>query len=232
MRNTSATINVPAGALAVGTDTLTVNYSGDSYYAAASGSATVSVAAPPPPTFTISGGGTLTFTRGATSGNSATVLVTPSGGFTGSVALTAVMTSSPVGAQDPPTFSFGSTSPVSIAGTNAGTATLTVITTAASSAAMSAPARPGSRWYAASGAALACIVFIWIPRRHRNLRAVFGMAVLLIALGGGMLACGGSGGSSGSGSGNPGTTPGNYTITVTGTSGSTTASGTVNLIVQ
>jgi hypothetical protein len=57
------------------------------------------------------------------------------------------------------------------------------------------------------------------------------MLVLLATLIGigGLLACGGSGNA---GTGNSGTTPGTYTITVTGISGSTTATGTVTLIVQ
>jgi hypothetical protein len=43
----SYTFTIPAGSLAVGADTLTVNYSGDSNYAQASGSAQVTVANPP-----------------------------------------------------------------------------------------------------------------------------------------------------------------------------------------
>jgi hypothetical protein len=54
------------------------------------------------------------------------------------------------------------------------------------------------------------------------------MLALLVALAGGVLACGGSGG----GTIYPGTMPGNYTITVTGTSGTATATGTISLTVQ
>ena len=68
---------------------------------------------------------------GATAGNASTITLTPGGGFTGNVALTAAITSSPTGAQDPPSLSFGSTTPVDITGTSAGTATLTILTTAA-----------------------------------------------------------------------------------------------------
>ena len=50
--------------------------------------------------------------------------------------------------------SFGSTSPVSITGT-AGTANLTISTTAATSGALRYPARPGVRWYTAGGTTLA-----------------------------------------------------------------------------
>jgi hypothetical protein len=57
------------------------------------------------------------------------------------------------------------------------------------------------------------------------------MLVLLLTLAAGFPACG-SGGSSICNGGTGGTTPGIYTITVTGTSGSNTATGTVTLAVQ
>jgi hypothetical protein len=130
--------------------------------------------------------------------------------------------------------SFGSTSPASITGTAAGTATLTISTTAATSAALVHPKRPGVPWYAAGGATLACILLFGIPARRRSWRTMVGMLALLVALSGGVLACGGggSGGGGGGGTSNPGTTAGAYTVTVTGTSGTTTATGTVTLNVQ
>ncbi len=133
-----ATIDIPAGTLVIGIDTLTVAYSGDNYYQSATGTATVTVT----PGFTISGGA-VTVSPGATTGNTSTITVTPSRGFIGSVAMTAAITSEPSGAQDLPTLSFGATSPVAITGASAGTATLTITTTAATSAALLRPARPG-----------------------------------------------------------------------------------------
>ena len=187
----------------------------------------------PTPSLTVSGPA-VTVTPGATTGNTSTITVTPAGGFTGSVVLTAAVTSSPTGAQYPPTLSFGSTSPVSITGTSAGTATLTITTTAATSAALVLPKHNGVPWYAAGGAALACILLFGIPARRRSWRTMLGTLVFLVALSGGVLACGGggSGGGGGGGTGNPGTTAGTYTVTVTGTSGTTTATGTVALTVQ
>jgi len=84
-------------------------------------------------------------------------------------------------------------------------------------------------WYTEGGAALACILLFGIPARRSRWRSMVGMSALLTILAGGVLACGGvvSGGSS-----NPGTTAGAYTITVTGTSGATTATNTVTLNVQ
>jgi ABC-type glycerol-3-phosphate transport system substrate-binding protein len=59
------------------------------------------------------------------------------------------------------------------------------------------------------------------------------LLVLLAALASGLTACGGLVRGSGSGgSTNPGTTPGTYTITVTGSSGITSAIGTITLTVQ
>ena len=89
------------------------------------------------------------------------------------------------------------------------------------------PKRPGTPWYATGGAALACLMLFGIPARRRSWRAMLGMLVLLASLAGGMVACGSNGST-----GNPGTSPGTYVITVTGTSGSVTASGTVTVIVD
>lgn len=138
----SAMINVPAGSLAKGTDLLTVSYSGDSNFNTTTGTASVTVTVPPPPSFTVSGT-SVSVEPGAASGNTSTVTVTPANGFTGSVVLTAAVTSSPLFPEFLPTLSFGTTSPVSVTGANAGTATLTISATAATSAALSYPRRPG-----------------------------------------------------------------------------------------
>jgi hypothetical protein len=59
------------------------------------------------------------------------------------------------------------------------------------------------------------------------------MMMLVVGLTGGVLACGGASGGGGCTPVTyPGTTAGAYTITVTGTSGATTATGTVTLTVQ
>jgi uncharacterized repeat protein (TIGR03803 family) len=225
----SATINIPAGSLATGKDTLTATYSGDSNYATATGAGSVTVTVPP--SFTVSGT-TVSVSPGAATGNTSTITLTPSGGFTGSVTLTAALTSSPIGAQDPPTLSFGATSPVTITGTSAVTATLTIATTAPTTGALAYPARPGVRWYAGGTTLAFGLIFgigICVPAR-RSWRRRLGLLVLLVVLAGGLLSCSNSSGSGGTG--NPGTTPGTYTVTVTGTSGSTTATGTVTLTVQ
>jgi hypothetical protein len=233
LSNGSAIITIPAGTLPMGNDTLTANYTPDAgssaIYTSASSTTNVAVT-PPPPSFAITAT-SVTISPGATTGNTSTVTVTPSNGFTGSVALTAALTSSPAGAQDLPALSFFSTSPVSITGTSAGNAILSIYTTAPTKAALAHPKRHGVPWYEAGGAMLACLLLFGFPARRRNWRTMFGMVALLVILAGGVLSCGGGGGGGGGGTANPGTTPGTYIITVTGTSGSTTATGTLTLIV-
>jgi hypothetical protein len=190
----------------------------------------------PASSFTVSGTPVTVSAPGATTGNTSTITLTPSGGFTGAVALTAAITSSPTGAAYLPTLSFGSTSPVSITGSNAGTATLTISTTAATTATLVHPKHPAVPWYAAGGATLACVLLFCIPARRRSWRTMLGLLVFLAFLTGGVLSCGGGrsggGGGGGGGGGIAGTTAGTYTVTVTGTSGATTATGTVTLTVQ
>jgi uncharacterized repeat protein (TIGR03803 family) len=228
-----ATVNVPAGSLAIGTDTLTVSYSGDIVYQSATGTASVTVV---PPSFTI-GGAAVTVAPGATTGNTSTITVTPSGGFTGNVAITAAITSEPSAAQDLPTLSFGATSPVAITGASAGTATLIVTTTAATSAALVRPAHSQGRGTNPGGTTLAFALLIGVgvcvPVRGRSWWTRLAALVLMAALTGALVACSSNGGNGGgTNPGNPGTTPGTYTVTVTGTSGNTTAMSTVTLTVQ
>ena len=182
------------------------------------------------PSFKITGS-PITLLPGATSGNTSTITLTPTPGFTGNIALSATITASPTGAQFPPTLSFGSTSPVSITGASAVPATLTVTTTAPTTAALDPSKHPEVPWYAAGGATLACILLFGAPKRRRW-RSMMAVLALLAALAGGAISCGGGGGISGGGKGNSGTTAGSYTITVTGTSGTTSATGIVTLTVQ
>ncbi|MDR3750375.1 MAG: S53 family serine peptidase [Terracidiphilus sp.] len=182
------------------------------------------------PTFTVTGTAVTISTPGASATSTITVAASDSFTGTASVALTASITSSPSGAVYTPTLSFGSTTPVSITSSSSATATLTISTTAASSASLARPMRKGLPWYAEGGATLACILLFGIPARRRRWRNMLGTLVLLVALAGGIMACGGSGGSSSTGS--TGTTTGTYTITITGTSGSTVATNTVTLTVN
>jgi hypothetical protein len=184
------------------------------------------------PSFTVTAT-PVTIEPGATTGNTSTITLTPADGFTGSVALTAAVTSSPNGAQNPGnliSFSFGSTSPVSITGAAAGTATLTITTWATGSCAQTYQTPHGFFWYTGGGAALGCLLLFGIPARRRRWRLALAMWVLLAALMGGFLACGSS--RIVDCPTTQGTPTGTYTITVTGTSGATTATGAFTLTVQ
>jgi hypothetical protein len=223
----SAVIEIPAGALAVGSDKLTANYPGDSNYAATMGTATVSVAAAPASGYAITGSA-VTVAAGATTGNTSTITVTPDGGFTGSVTLTAALTSSPSGAVNLPTMSFGSTGSVNITGTGSGTATLTISTTAEGGCAPFG-VEMKTAWYMPGGATLALLVLFGVPRGWRR-RTWLGLLLLVCLCG--VSACGSSGPKGGCNAITAPTTPGTYYITVTGTSGTTTGTGIVTLTVQ
>ena len=83
--------------------------------------------------YTLSNSGNLSIAPGASSGNTATITVTPSSSFTGTVALTCAVTTSITSATSPATCSVSPTS-VTISGTTAETATLTATTTSTTSA--------------------------------------------------------------------------------------------------
>jgi len=99
---------------------------------------------------------------------------------------------------------------------------------------MNHPKLPREPWYAVGGATLACLLLFGIPAQRRSWRTLLGMLALLVALSGGVLACGGGTGGGGGNNCTPnsGTTAGSYTITVTGTSGTITATNTITLTVQ
>ena len=226
----SATATVTGIAPAVaGTHMVQAEYSGDSLYIA-SVSASIGLIGGPAPGFTVSGTAVAVAAGGT---KTSTITLTPAGGFTGNVILSASITSSPAGAQHPPTMTFGSTTPVSITGAGAATATLTIATTAATTSAALRMGRPGQAgWYATGSATLAFLLFSGLAARRRKWLTLVGMLMLLVFTSG-LVACGsGGGGTTGGGTHDPGTTAGTYTITVTGTSGTTVATGTVTLTVQ
>jgi trimeric autotransporter adhesin len=233
LSNGSATIAIPAGSLAAGTDTLKGTYGGDGNYSAASGQATVTVTNP---TFALSGTAVTISSPGATTGNTSTITVTPGGGFTGGVALTAIVTSSPSGAINPPTLSFGSSTPVTISGATVGTATLTISTTAATSSASLLPRHLRGGWYVTGGVAVAGLFVLGIPRRRRNWLSMLSVVAIFAGVAIVLAGCSGSSNSGGNGgggtTGNPGTTPGAYTVTVSGSSGALATTTTITVTVQ
>ncbi|MGA8764522.1 MAG: hypothetical protein WB562_16760, partial [Candidatus Sulfotelmatobacter sp.] len=148
--------------------------------------------------------------------------------FDGPIALTCTVqgTGAPL-----PTCSF-SPSSVTLPDANGGTSTLTVTTTAPTSA-HAVPFGQSSLFYAFSLPLFG--ILIGIQFRSRGLRgnkiaaSVMGALFLTVLML--QVACSSSGGGGGSG-GVGGTPPGSYTITITGTSGTTQHSATVALTVQ
>ena len=207
--------------------TYTVTTTGTSGALTETGTLTLTVTAPP--TFTV-GGTAVTLAPGATTGNTSTISVTPQAGFTGTVALTCAFTTN--AANDPATCSLSPTSLTGFTGTTAQTSTLTISTTAATTALNQTKKL---FWPTAGGAALALLMLFGIPARRRSWKAMLGAIALLFVLAGGAVACGGggSGGGGGGGGGNAGTTAGTYSVTVTGTSGSmTVTSAAISVTVQ
>jgi trimeric autotransporter adhesin len=228
----TASSTVYSGPLAVSTtETINAIATAPDYAASAVASALFTINLPPP-SFKISGTA-VTVASGATTGNTSSITVTPAGGFTGAVTLTAALTSSPPNAMSPPVLSFGSTSSVNITGSSAATATLTITTTSSTISTFSPPNPRHNGWRTAGGVSLAFVLLFGIPKRSRRWPIVLGLFLALLLVTNGLVACGGGGGhSSQGGQGSPGTTSGAYTITVTGTSGLVTDTGTIALTVN
>jgi VCBS repeat protein/Big-like domain-containing protein len=183
----------------------------------------------PPPNFTLSSTAVNIASPGA-SGTS-TLTITPSNGFTGTVAVTCAVTGSPAGAADMPTCSV--TAPAAISGTAPVTATLTVSTTPVSSAVVHDPLRRS--FPLGGGLAMAALLLFGIPRRSKTLLSLLLFASLAAAA----IGCAGTPTPAKAPvttpvvtPTNPGTTPGAYTITVTGTSGAVMQSTAVTVAVN
>jgi hypothetical protein len=139
--------------------------------------------------------------------------------------MTCAITSSPSGAVDPPTCS--ASQPAAISGGNAVTSTLTINTTGSSSAVLNQPLKHLFT-FGGGGTLVAALVLFGLPRRRRKLQALLTLLVLSAVA---MVAVG-CGGSNTNITTTNGTTAGSYTVTVTGTSGSTTAKTAIVVTVQ
>ena len=217
------TVNTAAATTAGG---YTVNVVGTAGTVTQTAHVALTITAPPPPNPNFALTNTaVSIASPGTSGTS-TITVTPSGGFTGSVALSCAVTSSPSGATDVPTCSL--TQPGAISGAQAVTGTLTVNTTAATAALLH---KPLERMLTLGGSGtLAALLLFCVPFRRRAWPTLLGLLVL-VALITVSTGCGGSSSTS-TGPSNPGTTAGSYSVTVTGTSGATTATTVVAVTVK
>ena len=206
---------------------ITASYSGDSYYASStSSSATLTVQSP---SFWISG----EVPGDAQPGQSVTgtVTVSPIDGFTGTVNLTCAVTGMPVSPQDMPTCSLN---PASVTVGANGVSVIVTLNTVAPS--FVPPAGPGG-WPMELGIVMLGLAALaaGLSRRRawrREAAYMAGLAAILLAVAL-WASCGGGGGGGGSAPPrDPGTRPGNYTVTVVGTSGSLTQSMTWTLSVR
>lgn len=178
----------------------------------------------------------LTLTAGES--GSSTVTLNASNGYTGTVSLSCSVVSSPAGAIHPPLCASSQTITLSSSVTS-GTATIQVTTTPATttSAVVSPKVTNRTGWVlGGSGAALAFMVFICLPRTRRRWWTSLS-AFLVAGIFGGMLACGGSNPSNSSAqtTSDPGTTAGAYTILVSATgndAAKTAASTTFTLTIR
>jgi len=198
--------------------TFTATYSGDTNYSSAgSQSTTITVVGAG---LSLSAGGNLTMSAGASA--SEAITVTPTGGLTGAVTLTCALTSSN---STGPSCTIPGT--VTISGTSAQIATATISTT---SVANISPERRGIFSGLGGGAAVLCII-VFAPRRRRWARSGL-FAFMLLAVFTALSACSG-GSNTTTGTGGSGSTPTSttYTYTVTAAQGSLIASTHFNVTV-
>jgi hypothetical protein len=206
----SATITIPANTFSSsGAVTLTATYSGDTDYM--SGTGTASVTINPPYSLTATAPSPINAGGSATS----TITVKSDGSYSGTVAMTCSLTSSPNGAQVLPTCAVTSGSSLTFDATHTTqTSTVKVSSVLGTTASLDHPGLP--RWMGAGGAVLALLFFVGMPARRRSWRSLLGLLILIAALGS-LSACSSNHHTPPVGGGTPGTTPGSYTFTVTGT---------------
>ncbi len=210
--NGSVALSGSGNFFGVGSVTFTVEYSGDARYAPAT--ATVVSADTLP--FSLSGTAVTIAAPGATTGNASNLAITPMGGFTGAVNLSCKLNTSPAGAQYAPTCSVAPGS-VTINSASAGTAMMTINSTAASSGAAVSPAsQHTSRLALGLGLGVFGVSILAVPKRGRTRRSLLSL-LFVLAMIGGLVRCGGGGsGGGGGGGGIAGTTPGSYTFDLFG----------------
>jgi hypothetical protein len=213
----------PAASLVVGTHSITAAYSGDSNFAPSTSSAVqVQVNPAPSPDFTVSA---TPPSQTVTAGQSTnyTLTLTPQNGFSSAVTISCT------GAPAQSTCAAAS-SPVTLNGTSASQVQVNVTTTAASL--LPPVSHPFSGWRApAVFASLLLLCLLVADRFNRHSIAVrrwLAGAACTVAIGFVLAGCGGGNKTPT----NSGTPKGTYTLTITGTSGSTTHAATVSLVVQ
>jgi hypothetical protein len=212
-----ATLTIPLTAAA----NITAQYSGDANYEAS----TSSVAQVPAPDFVLTANPTSLSIASPGQSAASAISVAENNGFTGTVNLTCSV---------PAAMSEASCSLNPNSLTASGSVALLIAT--------AAPSAAGSRFTTPigllpGGALLFCALLLVAVTKSRVRKFAVGLlaaallAATFVGCGGGA-SSGGGGGGGGGGSSNPGTPTGNYTITVTGTSGSIAHSLQINVNVQ
>jgi hypothetical protein len=246
--NGVAAISLSTSTISSGGHTISAVYSGDAAFAGSKGTLLAADGTAHPPfasvdfvsstqkDFSITPcTGSVTVAAGATS-TGVVFTITPANGFTGAVTMTAVNNN--LGAFTP---SF-SVTPVNITSATGVTTSFIVKASQTTTAQLTQPRltpfqrHPSGKapWYAAgSGATLACMLLLTLPRRRRwagLLAVVLSLAALTAA------GCGGNtsttGGSTGGGSTTTNAQRGTYTFTITAVSGTLVHSSRVTITVQ
>jgi hypothetical protein len=240
------TFALSTAAITSGGHTVSAVYSGDGNYAGSKGTllaadstfASIDFVSATQKDFSITPcTGSVTVASGATS-TGVSFTITPANGFTGAVTLTAVNNN--LGAFTP---SF-SVTPVNITSAT-GVTTSFIVKASQTTAQLTQPRLTPSHhdpygrtpWYAAgSGATLACMLLLTVPRRRRwagLLAMVLSLAVFTaVGCGGNTSTTGGSGGGTGNGGTTTNAQRGTYTFTITAVSGTLVHSAQVTVNVQ
>jgi hypothetical protein len=200
------------------TATITAQYVADLNYSASTSSPlTVTVTSGTPSFSVVAAPTTFAISSPGASG-STTISLTALNGFTAAVSLSCAVPAAMTG---------GSCALANTSLTPGNTTTLTVNTTAPSTV---IGLFNGPRWLAPiGGAVLAAFFLLLIPTKRRRLKLAFG-SLFLVLLAAAMVACGGGSSSTTTPVTVPGTPTGNYTVTVTGASG-TLSPSSVNVTV-
>jgi hypothetical protein len=209
--SSSCTASITTSTLPVGTDVITGNYSGDNDHNASSGSITITVSAVTAAFTMTVNPTTLSLAQGAT--GDSTVTIAASSTFSGTVALTC---------SGAPALATCSVNPASVTVGPSGTGTATVVVTTKGPNGGGTAANHPLIW-TGGGITLAGLLMLVVPRRRR-LPNMLAIALALLTIGSAAVVSGCSSGSSK-------TAVGNYTLTVTGTSGSVTQTATISLTV-
>jgi hypothetical protein len=215
--NGSATATFPTGNLAPGSHTFFAAYGGDASYAASQSGFPVVIIVPSPDFALNINAPSVTVQRGQPANYP--ISIQPTAGFTGTVTFSCT---SGLPAQASCSFS-----PSTVNVTSSGGATVLTIATTSPSAAPPAGGSTAGLGTTASvlGMGLGLALLGSLASRKGRRRPAFALLAFL-ALTVVLTSCGGGG------SHNPGTPPGTSTITVTATSGGTTHTATVTLVVQ